>query len=222
MTLAELREEVSQNIALEGVTKPPDGDQVIRALNRAKNDAVNLLEQIDPLRFSWRKDYTIAGAQTYIDLPNGSDALYPYCRRVLSVHYVSSAGAESKIGVYDLRDIGEKDSEVPYYLVREGHALYHSSPDGWGSGATIRLRYAASVPDLGKSETNTAFALIPAEWTDLISIQATCDLLPANAPAEAKWIARRNERQAALLSAARFIATGPMRIRRRAEQWDDS
>lgn len=208
-TLAQMRSEVAQNLETEQLSRIPNGDQVIRALNRAKNDIVARLEQIRPNLFVAREDTSVTSGDTSVDLPDA-------CRRVMGVTEVGGDGSEYRVRVYDHRDDGEKDtSDMAYWLTLEGGTLYHSDSAGWGSAVTIRVRYATFVADLSANDTSASYSLVPDEWTDLITIQATLDLLPAGHAARAKWSERKMDRLNTLLAASdMFIDDKPLRVRR--------
>jgi hypothetical protein len=215
ITLAQMRTEVIQNLETEQLAKMPNGDQVIRALNRAKNDVVARLEQIRPNLFVARSDTTVTAGDTSVSLPTG-------CRRILGVAQVGTDGSESKVRVYDHRDEGEKDTyDCAYWLLLEGNALYYSDSGGWGEGTTIRIRYATSVADLSATDTGASYSLVPDEWTDLITIQATLDLLPAGHLARAKWTDRKVDRLNTLVTSAdMFIDDKPLVVRR-VDNWEE-
>lgn len=194
--------EVVDALSLEGVSSIPPTDRILRSLNRAKNDSVARIETVDPCAFSTRQTYDdIAAGSTYIGIPDGVNVptgvsgatVPPACRRIIGLYLVDQ-GVESDIPVFDRRITGSTYSAVGFWMYREGQRLYFDQFYTVSGNEEVLMRYAQVVPDLDNSDADARYSLLPSEWTDLVVLQAICDLLPGANPGRAKWLARRAER----------------------------
>lgn len=214
MTLRDMIVELKDNLMLEGATEVPGDPRLRRALNRAKDDIVARVEQVDPQQFAARHDYTVVAGVASVTLPDGATPGTPRCRRILSLTQVQNGAIESMVKLYDFRDIGLKESPAGFWLYREGRLLYFNSANGAPGSMTLRLRYAAAVPDLDGTDADAAYDQLEADLIDLVVIQATLDLLPGNNVARLKWNQRLEQRWGQVeRSYSRFDRSQPVRVR---------
>jgi hypothetical protein len=205
----DLRAEVADALADEGMTPVPPGSRLTRALNRAKNDVVTLLADLDPSILAVRLDYTVVAGDASITLP-----IAPPVHQVLGLSVVQT-DYEYEVPIHDRRDPGEIDlSRTAFWMYPENDKLFFSPATGAPEALTLRLRYVATSADLTEDGLGSAYDNIPAEWTDLIVLQAVLDLLPGGFKARQKYVARLAERKNSLLiGMARRINQRPMRVR---------
>ena len=217
-TIAELREEVTENLTLEGL-EAPSRKRIMRALNRAKNEIVALLELIEPLRFTAQLDYDVESGDTHLDLPGFGDASdETKWRRILGLAKVESgSNYEANVCIYDRRDEGLRSAPAGFWMYREANKLYFSDIAGASGAMTLRLRYNVLVADATEGsgvELDATYGYIPDDWTDLLTTRATMFLMPAKHGMAAKWGALWAERKAVLtMAASRTIHTGPSYVK---------
>lgn len=217
-TLEDLRDEVADILTAEGINPLPGVPRIVRALNRAKNDACAKLEPLRHDLFTWRLDFEVNYPDSFISLPNGADPLYPAVRRIIGLTLVDDNDNETRIPVYDRRDPQERENDLWMYL--EQGALWFGRQDGSPQTFKFRLRYTAVPPDLTAGQGSSSYQRIPDEWADLIVLQAALDLMPVG-PGFARWKARRDERLVELLrSNSRPVDDRPIRVRRFDEDYD--
>jgi hypothetical protein len=221
-TVRELREQVRQDLNLEGISPVPSDDQIMRALNRAKDSVVARLEVVDGNIFLINQIYTVTAGADRITLPQGDEGVL-LVRRIVLVQQVFTDGSRTRIPVFDLRDESEKTlGNANFYLWRQRGSLWFSGNTGAPSDMTLMLYYHTNVPNLTGQDLTSSYGYIPEEWTDMIGMQAVLDLLPGVHPGRIKWTMRRDERLGELVaSRGRFIADHPLHIRRQGEEGID-
>lgn len=214
-SLKSLIEEVLDNLKTEGVSDIPQRNTVLRAMNRSKDVIVRELELIRPTIFLKRKDYSVSSGDASVTLPDGSTTGEPAIRRIVSVDWVYN-GREYRVDVKDRNSTAKTDfTGANFWMYPEGDKLYFQSSSGElaEQSLTLRLRYAAVVPDLDLSDGDSEYDDIPNEWMDLLIIRTMLRLLPAKSSGYEKWSALQTKaEQQLLLSGKQFVKTGPLRI----------
>jgi hypothetical protein len=213
-TISEMREEVKDILAKEGLNEPPNVKRVYTALNAAKDELVARLESLDEQRFTTRAEFDVAKDNESIELPSGF-------RRLLGLTEVTDSNGEYAIKVLDPRSEESKSCPAGFWMYREGNHLWFHDPDGAARAMTIRMRYVAKVDDLDGSAAGAEYTSIPADAARVIPLMAAADLLPSDVAGQIRWRARANEKLALILGQHNSeIATRPMRIRY-VDDWDD-
>lgn len=210
MTLAQLRQIVQDHFKREtpnGVGTPSN-DEVLTALNSAKDRVVELLEITNDLALMQRKDYSVTAGDASITLPDGTTD--PPWRRIARVTKVES-GIEYDFDVRDQRSFEIHSCRTTMYL--EGGKLYFSDVNGAPETMTLRLRYIGGVADLDGTDSAASYATLTSDWVGLIWRGALVELLPAEEKGFEKWSADYAQRAASLqLSRTRPIHKRPLRV----------
>jgi hypothetical protein len=222
-TLQELMSELSDNLDLEGVTRP-DTDRMVRLLNRAKNEVMAQLELLGQDQFTVRKTFAVAANDASIALPDGSGA-DPAVKRILGLTRTDgNAPVECVIHAHWEREQYDgmegdliaimRGRAIQPTLYREGNALYFTRTGGAAEAMTLVLRYAGKPVDLTMADLSNSYSLIPDEWTDCIAIFATIVAIPAANPARGKWSEIWKKRVETMEQAGtRLVQTGPAQVK---------
>ena len=221
-TIADLVEEVKDNVVREGVKDSPNKSTLVRAINRGKNDVVAFMEQSDPLAFVAQLDYLVVAGDPSIDLPGfgtvPDEARWRSIYRITTI--VGGLEHEAPVFVYDRRDTGVRAAPRGWWMYREANKLFFNAPEGAPGSFTLRLRYAAAVADINAADLSAEYALIPEEWLDLVVIRATLDLIPGGGAGRFKWERRWTERLDLMQrTGTRRIHQGPVSIRPVDDGW---
>jgi len=233
-TIGQLINEVIDNLRFEGVDKPPETERILRALNRAKDEMVAVLESEDQNEFVTTATYSVSQGDTSITLPDGYTSAAslnitdpsgtpPAFRRLIGLTR-TDLGYDLDVPVIDIRDrhsgysFTGNTGDAPI-LYRQGNTLRFDSESGAFTAMTLVLRYAAQVADLDGTDETARYDLFPQEWLDLIVNRATLMLMPASlAQARAKFAEVLRDRLAQLrVSRQRQIHDGPAFVR---AEWD--
>jgi len=222
MTLAELMEEIKDNLLLEGI-EPPSAKRMLRAINHAKDDVTAEMQTADQGLLTARQTYTVAAGDASITLPADFREL------ISLVRTDQNANAPVECIVKDFRQLMQyvpnpndpvltTQAEDRPTLYREGDKLYfwNTAATGAPSAMTLVLRYGQRVADLDGTSQAASFTTIPDEWEDLIQLRATLRLIPGSHKAQPKWAGD----YAARLTQMRRMVSRPIRNRPLRVQFD--
>jgi len=221
MTVRRILRTVTENLARAGVKQPPNADELLGLVNRAKDEVVKRFELLDEDPLTQRATFNVVAGDASVTLPSDF-------RRLIQLRR-TDGGRDLPVTVVDVRERDVDDrvhmwpegAELLDGVYIENGKLWFPGVNGAAAAMTLRLHYRYRVGDATQlaASLDAEFEGFPGEYAALIADKASADALAVGPERDrylGNYLAGCELMQRA---ASERVLDGPKRVRMRNYPW---